>query len=126
MPEDRPVAALRAELAGEILKVVVSQAVYAAASLGIPDLLAEGRRPATELAVAADADPDAPYRLLRLLAGRGIFIELADGFTNSASSELLRERPGSLGAAPGPNEHAPSYGQAAKPPASATPAPSRS
>jgi hypothetical protein len=126
MPEDRPVAALRAELAGEILGVVLSQAVYAAASLGIPDLLAEGPRSVTELAVAADADPDALYRLLRLLAGRGIFIELADGvFTNSASSELLRERPGSLGAAPGPNGHAPSYGQAAKPPASATPAPSR-
>jgi hypothetical protein len=94
IPEAKSVADLRAELAGQILGVVASQAVYAAARLGIPDLLAEGPRSATELAVAAGADPDALYRLLRLLAGRGIFIELAGGvFTNSASSELLREGP---------------------------------
>ena len=87
----------RSELTGRILGLVVSQAVYVAAKLGIPDLLAGGPRSATELAVDAGADPDALYRLLRLLAGHGIFVEQADGrFANSALSELLREVPGSL------------------------------
>jgi SAM-dependent methyltransferase len=91
------VAALRGELAGRIMAFMVSQAVYVAAKLGIADLLADGRRPAAELADAAGAHPDALYRLLRLLAGYGIFVEHADGnFTNSAQSELLRDVPGSF------------------------------
>jgi hypothetical protein len=84
-------------MAGRILGFVESQAVYVAAVLGIADLLAEGPRSATALAVAVGADPDGLYRLLRLLAGHGIFTELPGGrFANSAQSELLREGPGSL------------------------------
>jgi SAM-dependent methyltransferase len=91
------VAALRAELAGRIMGFMVSQAVYVAAKLGIADLLAEGRRSAADLANAAGVHPDALYRLLRLLAGYGIFVEHADGsFANSAQSELLRDVPGSF------------------------------
>ena len=90
-------AARRAELTGRILGFAVSQAVYAAAALRIADLLAHQTRTAAELAEAAGADPDALYRLLRLLAGHGIFIE-QDGerFANSPLSELLREGPTSL------------------------------
>lgn len=96
-PESRSVADLRSELAESILGFVVSQAVSVAAVLGIADLLADGPRSATGLAVAAGADPDGLYRLLRLLAGLGIFVELPGGqFANSAQSELLREGPGSL------------------------------
>jgi SAM-dependent methyltransferase len=91
------VAALRGELAARIMGFMVSQAVYVAAKLRIADLLADRRRSAPELADAAGAHPDALYRLLRLLAGYGIFVEHADGtFTNSAQSELLRDVPGSF------------------------------
>jgi hypothetical protein len=89
--------ALRAELTGRLLGFAVSQAIHAAAALGIADLLAERPRTAEELAEAAHADPDALYRLLRLLAGHGIFVEGEGGrFANSPLSELLREVPGSL------------------------------
>jgi Dimerisation domain len=96
-PPSTPTAALRLELADQLLGFVVSQAIYVAATLGIADQLAEGPRSATDLAVAAGADPDRLYRLLRLLAGHGIFVELPGGqFVNSARSQLLREGPGSL------------------------------
>lgn len=88
---------VRAELAGRIMGFMVSQAVYVAAKLGIADLVADAPRRATELAEATGADDDALYRLLRTLAGNGIFVEHADGsFGNSELSELLRDRPGSF------------------------------
>jgi hypothetical protein len=94
---DASATAVRAELTGRILGFAVSQAIYAAAALGIPDLLAGGPRLTAELADAAGAHPHALYRLLRMLASHGIFVEEQDGrFANSASSELLREVPGSL------------------------------
>ena len=100
MPEPMPAEPAEAgqELAGSLVGFVLSQAIHVAAVLGIADLLAAGPRSATELAVAADADPDGLYRLLRLLAGHGIFTELPGGrFANSAHSQLLREGcPGSL------------------------------
>ncbi len=76
---------------------MLSQAVYAAAKLGIADLLAEQPRTAAELADAAGADADALYRLLRLLAGYDIFVEQPGcTFVNSELSELLRDQPGSF------------------------------
>ena len=87
---DKPAATAGGELAGWILGFVVSQAIYVAVVLGIADRLAGGPRSATALALAADADPDWLYRLLRLLAGHGIFVELPGRrFANSAQSELL-------------------------------------
>ena len=89
--------ALRAELAGRIMGFMISQAVYVAAKLRIADLLAEGSRPARELAGAIGADADALYRLLRLLAGYRIFVEDSSGrFANSDLSDLLRDGPGSF------------------------------
>jgi hypothetical protein len=100
MPESTPAAPATTaggQLTESILGFVVSQAIYVAAVLGIADLLADGPRSATALAEAADADPDGLYRLLRLLAGHGIFTELPGGqFANSGHSQLLREGPGSL------------------------------
>jgi hypothetical protein len=85
------------ELAGQIMGFMVSQAVYVAAKLRIADMLADGPRPATELADASGVHPEALYRLLRMLAGHGVFLEDADGgFANSERSELLRDAPGSF------------------------------
>lgn len=76
---------------------IPSQAVYVAAKLRVADLLAERSRTAGELADAAGVRPDALYRLLRLLAAYGIFVEQADAtFSNSEQSELLRDKPGSF------------------------------
>jgi hypothetical protein len=59
-----------------------------AAVLRIADLLADGPRSTTELAVAADADPDGLDRLLRLLAGRGIFVAVAEAAEQVAAAGL--------------------------------------
>src|SRR5687768_17606934 len=53
----------------------VSQAVYAAAKLGLADLLKDGPKSIDELAAATATNPDALYRLLRALASIGIFAE---------------------------------------------------
>ena len=89
MPDE---GALRAELAARIMGFMLSQAVYVAAAFRIADRLADGARPVEELAREADADADALYRLLRLLAGYGIFVERDErAFENSELSALLRE-----------------------------------
>jgi hypothetical protein len=89
MPDD---AALRTEMAGRIMGFMLSQAVYVAAALSIADRLSDGARPVEELARETETDADALYRVLRLLAGHRIFVELdGRGFQNSELSELLRE-----------------------------------
>jgi len=57
----------------------ISQAIYAAAKLGIADLVKEGPKPCEELAQATGMHPQALYRLLRALASVGVFREGADG-----------------------------------------------
>lgn len=75
----------------------VSQAVYVAAKLGLADLVADGGKTAEELAAAAGANPAALYRLLRMLASRGVFVEDAHGrFEQSPLSACLRAGAGSL------------------------------
>jgi hypothetical protein len=75
-----------------------SQAIHAAVTLGIPDLLAGGVRASDDLASEAGADPDALYRLLRTLAAMGVLEE--DGerrFGLTAFGEPLRsDVPGSV------------------------------
>ncbi len=53
----------------------VTQALYVAAKLRVPDRLAPGPRTAEELAAASDAQPRPLYRLLRALASLGVFTE---------------------------------------------------
>lgn len=68
----------------------LSQAVAVATRYGIPDLLAHGAQTADELAAATATQPGSLYRLLRLLAGFGIFHEDKDGyFSLTAFSEKL-------------------------------------
>jgi len=58
-----------------ILSKWVSKPIYAAAELGIADLLAAGPLTSEELARLTRTRPDALYRLLRALASVGIFAE---------------------------------------------------
>ncbi len=51
----------------------VSRAVYVAAKLAIPDLLADGPRTSDELAELTQTHPPSLYRILRLLAALRVF-----------------------------------------------------
>ena len=75
-----------------------TQAIHVAASLGIPDLLADGPRQSDDLAREAGADPDALYRLLRALAAIGVLEEDDERrFALTPLGEPLRtDVPGSL------------------------------
>ena len=69
----------------------VTQAIHVIVELGIPDLLADEARSAADLALAADANEDALYRVLRALAAIGVLVELADRrFELGPIGELLR------------------------------------
>ncbi len=52
---------------------IVASAVNIAARLGLSDRLAQGPRTADDLARETGANPDALYRLMRALAGVGVF-----------------------------------------------------
>src|SRR5688572_29716648 len=71
--------------------VVVARALWGAAELGVADALDNDPRPVGELAVTCGADPVALYRVLRLLAAHGVFVE-HDGrrFSHSDMSRTLR------------------------------------
>jgi hypothetical protein len=53
----------------------LAQALHVAAMLRIADLLADGPKSVEELAQASSAHPPSLYRLLRMLAGAGVFAE---------------------------------------------------
>jgi hypothetical protein len=78
--------------------LIVHQALYAAAKLGVADALAKGERSATELAGELNVKQDAVYRVMRFLAGQGVFQETATGkFVNTELSYFLRsDVPGSV------------------------------
>jgi O-methyltransferase domain len=56
---------------------LLTQALYVAARLGIADLLAAGPRPVAELAAETGTHERSLYRVLRSLAGAGVFAEVA-------------------------------------------------
>jgi predicted transcriptional regulator len=56
----------------------LSQALYAAAKLGVADQLSGGLKDATSLAAEVGADAQALRRLLRTLASIGVFTETED------------------------------------------------
>ena len=58
---------------------MATHAIYAAAKLGIADVLADGPLSADDVAAGVGSDPDATYRLLRACAAFGVFREGADG-----------------------------------------------
>ncbi|BCB88529.1 hydroxyneurosporene-O-methyltransferase [Phytohabitans suffuscus] len=68
-----------------------SAALRAVAALRVADQLAAGPRPVAEVAAAVGVDAGALARILRLLAGRGIFAEEADGrFGLAPAGQALR------------------------------------
>ncbi|HXU93242.1 MAG TPA: methyltransferase [Gallionella sp.] len=69
-----------------------SRALYVAARRDIATVLADGDLTAEEIAVRVHAQPDATYRLLRMLAAMGVFEEVAPRrFRNNKLSDCLRE-----------------------------------
>lgn len=78
--------------------VKVTQLIHTAAKLGIADLLQDGPKSSEELASAVGVHPVALYRVLRALAGLGIFEEVEGGrFRLTPLAEPLRSGvPGSV------------------------------
>ena len=64
-----------AELGSLLFGYRVSQAISVAATLGVPDALADGPRSADDLAAPLSCDAFSLYRLLRLLAAAGVLVE---------------------------------------------------
>jgi hypothetical protein len=87
-----------AVLAQIIFGKCVSMAVSVAAKLRIADKLAAGPKSAADLARETDTHAPSLYRLLRALAGAGVFAEDADGrFRLTPTAEFLRTGvPGSM------------------------------
>jgi len=75
----------------------MAQALYVVAKLGLADLVNEGPRTADDLAAATQAHPRSLYRLLRALAGMGVFAEDEhQRFSLTPLAECLRkDTPGS-------------------------------
>ena len=86
------------KLRGIATQYFTSRALYAAAALDIAEKLADGAKNVEEIAAAAKVHAPSLYRILRVLAAAGIFVEQAGRlFANTPLSELLRpEVPGSL------------------------------
>lgn len=66
----------------------LSQAICAAAELGIADLLKDGPRSSTEIAAATGASEDGVYRLLRALGCVGLFTESGPSWRRRASETV--------------------------------------
>ena len=76
---------------GELGDQITPFALRAACDLRIADLLVDGPRPVSELAASAGAHEGALLRLLRALAARGVFSEVADAtFALTPLAEPLR------------------------------------
>jgi hypothetical protein len=88
----------RQQLAGMIGGYYLTQAIYVTAALGLADRLRDGPRHAEQLAQTTGTQARALHRLLRTLAGFGIFAEdVAGRFRLTELAELLRgDVPGSL------------------------------
>ncbi|GAA4935248.1 hydroxyneurosporene-O-methyltransferase [Actinomycetospora succinea] len=89
-PSIRMMALLYGSIVGRLVSVV--------AEFGVADLCADGPRDVDDLAAAVDADPDTLHRMLRALAGAGVFSEVAPrtfALTELAAT-LRRDVPGSM------------------------------
>jgi hypothetical protein len=78
--------------------VLIHQALYAAAKLGVADLLKDGPRTTADLSRALNVNESALYRLLRTLASKKVFEETGlRTFANNGLSQFLRsDVPGSV------------------------------
>lgn len=78
--------------------VIIQQALYCAAKLGVADLLKDGRQTSSELARDLKVNEPALCRILRLLASQSVFEETSPRtFANTDLSQFLRSGvPGSV------------------------------
>jgi hypothetical protein len=78
--------------------VILQQALYAAAKLGVADLLNNRPQTSPDLAVRLKVNESALLRMLRFLGSQGVFEETVSGvFTNNELSHFLRSGvPGEL------------------------------
>ena len=75
-----------------IISKWISKPIYVAAKLGIADILAAEDMQIKDLAKKTNTSPSGLYRLLRALAGIGIFKETSNQvFSNTPLSDCLRE-----------------------------------
>jgi hypothetical protein len=76
----------------------LSQAIYVAAKLGIPDLLKDGPQSCVALASATGSDAPSLFRLMRALSSLGVFSQMrSDHFALSRLGEALQTNvPGTL------------------------------
>lgn len=80
------------EMMKHILGKWISKPVHVAAKLGIADILAGGEKHAGAISEITKTNPDALYRMMRALAGVGIFTETRERvFANTPLSECLME-----------------------------------
>jgi O-methyltransferase domain/Dimerisation domain len=93
-----PLPAEAAMLRQLIMGFRSTQVIYVAARLGLADRLESGAQTAQQLAPQVGAAPRALHRLLRALAGLGIFAEAEGGtFALTPAARLLQtDAPGSL------------------------------
>jgi Dimerisation domain len=70
--------------------LVIHQALYAAAKLGVADLLKDGAQTSSDLARKLDVHESALYRILRFLASQSVFEETSPRiFANTELSHFL-------------------------------------
>jgi hypothetical protein len=70
----------------------ISRAIYTACELNLADHLSSVPKPIAELASLSGTDEQALYRLMRALAGEGVFRELSGKrFTNTRMSQALKD-----------------------------------
>ena len=94
MSKDKPDTTSNAEQVMQFLGpgLIVTQAIYVAVRLGIPDVLADGPKSALEIAEATGAHAPTLSRLLGAISTLGLFTEDQTGqFSNTALGEMLRE-----------------------------------
>jgi hypothetical protein len=86
-PGDDPTAAMLRMMRG----YWISQAIFTAVRFGVADLLADGPRTPEDLAAATGIPTASLARLLRALAGEGVFADLGDaGYGQTPLSDCLR------------------------------------
>jgi len=87
---------------GQIFKLIggyrISQALYVTVELGIPDLLFAGPKPCDDLAAKTKTHAPTLYRILRFLAGAGLFNEIGprEFELTQLGSTLRADIPGSI------------------------------
>src|SRR5215831_17925371 len=86
------------KMRGLIFGASITRSIAVAAEIGIADRLSEGPRTAAELARECGVLERPLYRMLRALAGEGVFVEDKDGrFALTSMADLLRsDHPRSL------------------------------